>query len=256
MGIGGVAWNAYWFLFRFVHELELTNDELAWKAPLASGSVRLADLVQVRPMLLGLGVQVIEYRNGRPLLVWASGQLKPFLERLKQGAPEVGVRLGWSVRSAAGASERLNSLDRAKQRRLLKLLVVVFVSSLGALFYGVADAADRSDVIRRRSVPVEGEILLFTNDLRGGREAVVRYRVGDRELMSETVARGFDARVGDRIPLRYDPERPTRVFEEDEEEPPGGELSLWTPLAFMTSGLSGVLAFRLWRRLRRATKRG
>ena len=194
--LAAVAWNAYWFLFRFVHELELQESELVWSAPLRSGSVPLTELVQVRPMRLGWGVHVIEHRDGRPLLVWATGGLKPFLDRVGEVAPGVDVRVGWSVRTAARASERLDRLERAKQRRLLMLLVVVLAVSLVAFVFGTADSATRSDAIRRRSVRVEGEILRFTHNLRGGREAVVRYRVGDRELENETTVEGFDAGVG------------------------------------------------------------
>ncbi|MGH7749084.1 MAG: hypothetical protein ACREQ5_30605, partial [Candidatus Dormibacteria bacterium] len=38
------AWNAYWFLLRFAHGVEVEDGTLLWRAPLRSGTLAVGDV--------------------------------------------------------------------------------------------------------------------------------------------------------------------------------------------------------------------
>ena len=65
------AWNAYWFLLRFAHVVDIEDGRLSWRAPLRSGTLEAADLRRVRPSWIFSNIQVMETAAGSPVLVWA-----------------------------------------------------------------------------------------------------------------------------------------------------------------------------------------
>lgn len=65
------AWNAYWFLLRFAHAVDVEDGVLRWRAPLRSGTVDMADLRRVRPSWIFSNIEVMETAGGAPVLVWA-----------------------------------------------------------------------------------------------------------------------------------------------------------------------------------------
>jgi hypothetical protein len=84
-------WNAYWFLLRFAHRVDLDPDgTLCWRAPLRRGSVAVADLRKVRPSLLFSNIQILDTGRGRPAMVWAVrgfGELAGALDGRSPGLP-------------------------------------------------------------------------------------------------------------------------------------------------------------------------
>ena len=84
-------WNAYWFLLRFAHRVELDeHGRLRWTAPLRRGSVAVADLRRVRPSLLFSNIQILDTGRARPAMVWAVrgfGELAGALDRQRPGLP-------------------------------------------------------------------------------------------------------------------------------------------------------------------------
>jgi hypothetical protein len=85
------VWNAYWFLLRFAHRVELDGHGiLRWRAPLRRGSVTVADLRKVRPSLLFSNIQILDTGRGRPAMVWAVrgfGELIGALDTQRPGLP-------------------------------------------------------------------------------------------------------------------------------------------------------------------------
>jgi nitroreductase len=142
--------------------------------------------------------------------------------------------------------------DRRRMASALHLIRHLHEVPVHVVVYALDPQLSRSEAIANRSVPVEAEIVGFAEPLRGGRPAVVRYRVEGRYLEGEVLLGGSGRRLGERVPLRYDPLSPERILEKGDEEPPGGEAPLWMPLSFMTAALSAVSAIRLRRRLRRS----
>ena len=61
----GVVVVSQAFLLRVAYELRLEGDVLAWKTPLRSGSVHLADIGRLRPAVWGRNAEQIELTSGK-----------------------------------------------------------------------------------------------------------------------------------------------------------------------------------------------
>lgn len=95
-----ILWNAYWFLFRFAHGVELDGAVLRWRAPLRSGSVALADIRRVRPSWLFSNIQVMETGARGPAMVWAVRGFRDLVEAVCLERPGLPCQLSPQARIA------------------------------------------------------------------------------------------------------------------------------------------------------------
>jgi hypothetical protein len=65
-------WPIQRLFYRIAHELELMDDQLRWRTPRRSGSVRIDDITGARRHAFQWDVLVVEVRDARPVLVWSS----------------------------------------------------------------------------------------------------------------------------------------------------------------------------------------
>lgn len=91
-GIAAVGWNAYWFLLRLCHRLDLEDGVLRWWAPLRSGHAPLADLRALRPVRLTPNVAVFDFVDGPRVLVLVGRGFAAFAARVQAAAPQAAVR--------------------------------------------------------------------------------------------------------------------------------------------------------------------
>ena len=89
-----LAWNGYWWLFRIAYRLDLTQTDLAWRAPLRQGSLRTADLVEMRPYVFGSSIEVIVPSEGAKVLVLVRKGFVDFMREVETVAPQVRTRVG------------------------------------------------------------------------------------------------------------------------------------------------------------------
>jgi len=94
------AWNGYWYMWRMAYVVTLEDGRLRWRAPLHGGEVRLADVVELRPMRMGSQIEVVKLRSRRPILLFVSAGLDDFAAELTRQVPDVQVRFGWGGRRA------------------------------------------------------------------------------------------------------------------------------------------------------------
>lgn len=76
----------------------------------------LRDVTRVRPIRLLWAIYVIEWRGGRPLLVWTgasgrTGRLAPALDALGDRAPHVDLTVGPLLRFSARTAERFDAMS-------------------------------------------------------------------------------------------------------------------------------------------------
>ncbi len=96
-----VVWNAYWFLLRFAHRVELDGSTLRWRAPLRSGSVALADIRRVRPSWLFSNIQVMDTGARGPAMVWAVRGFRDLVDAVWVERPGLPCQLSPQARIAA-----------------------------------------------------------------------------------------------------------------------------------------------------------
>jgi hypothetical protein len=89
-----VAWNGYWYLLRVAGELWLDGTTLHWRAALRSGSIDVAEIVEIRPFRLASNIEVIQLRNGRPILTMAGKGIRELNDSIARQRPGLPVRLG------------------------------------------------------------------------------------------------------------------------------------------------------------------
>jgi hypothetical protein len=89
-----VIWNAYWFLLRIAYRLDLSEADLSWRTPLRSGTIALADLVEMRPSRMGSTVEVLSLSDGSKVLVMVRKGFVDFATEIQQIAPHLQVRIG------------------------------------------------------------------------------------------------------------------------------------------------------------------
>ena len=89
-----LVWNGYWFFLRVAYQLELTGNELRWRAPFRSGVVPLDQLVAMRPHRFGSSIEVLELREGSKVLVMVRKGFADFAAEVQVAAPQVRVRVG------------------------------------------------------------------------------------------------------------------------------------------------------------------
>lgn len=96
-----ILWNAYWFLLRFAHRVELDGATLRWRAPLRSGSVALADIRRVRPSWLFSNIQVMDTGARGPAMVWAVRGFRDLVDAVSAERPGLPCQLSPQARIAA-----------------------------------------------------------------------------------------------------------------------------------------------------------
>ena len=87
-----LGWNAYWWLFRFVIQVEIDADELRWRTIVLRGSVPVAAVRRVRPSAFSRQLAVLEVDGARPLVVWVRYGFDRFMSAVQAAAPLVVVR--------------------------------------------------------------------------------------------------------------------------------------------------------------------
>lgn len=97
-GIAAVGWNAYWFLLRLCHRLDLEEGMLRWWTPLRSGQAPLADLRASRPVRLTPNLAVFDFVDGPRVLVLVGRGFADFSARVQAAAPHAAVRTSWYTR--------------------------------------------------------------------------------------------------------------------------------------------------------------
>jgi hypothetical protein len=96
----GVAWNAYWFLFRLCHRIDLYEDALYWSTPLRHGRLDLHSLTAVRPGRIGWGIAVFESTAGQNVLTLPRRGFAQFAAAVQTAAPHASVDIGLYARIA------------------------------------------------------------------------------------------------------------------------------------------------------------
>jgi hypothetical protein len=89
--VGILGWNAYWFLLRGVHQLEVRDGTLHWATPLRSGLVPVAEVQAIRPWL-GLLHVIRTQRGNLAVLVPAFG-FERFAQALQALQPAMTVQI-------------------------------------------------------------------------------------------------------------------------------------------------------------------
>jgi hypothetical protein len=90
--VGVLVWNAYWFLLRGVHQLELSQETLRWATPLRSGAVPVAEVQAIRPWILGL--HVVATGRGNLVVLFPTPGFDQFAQALQSVQPSVTVQVG------------------------------------------------------------------------------------------------------------------------------------------------------------------
>lgn len=112
--VAALLWNGYWFLLRIVYDLVLDGDVLRWRTPVRSGTVKLSDVVELRPSRLGSNAEVIEFADRSRLIVFVRKGFKAFADEMKARRPGLPIRLGFQARLA----ERLPGSSGFKRKRV------------------------------------------------------------------------------------------------------------------------------------------
>lgn len=92
--VAGVAVAAYLYLFRVAYELELSDDQLLWKAPVRSGRAPLQELTAVKTLALMPGAALIAFRTGTKVLVLVQPGFRDFARDVARAAPHSSVEVG------------------------------------------------------------------------------------------------------------------------------------------------------------------
>lgn len=99
--LAALAWNGYWFLFRFAVRLTLHADSIIAEMPLGRRVVPVNEIVAIRPMKLASNAAVFEVSDQRPVLTLATKGFREFAAAVVAVRPELPMRLGWQARLAA-----------------------------------------------------------------------------------------------------------------------------------------------------------
>jgi hypothetical protein len=83
------------YLFRIAYELRANGDSLAWKAPLRSGAIPLAEIREIR---CRMNWALIKADGGRRIRVFAAKGFVPFARALAERFPAIQVRASWGAR--------------------------------------------------------------------------------------------------------------------------------------------------------------
>ena len=98
--LGILAWNIYWWVFGLVVSMRVVGESLEWRGFVRTGSLRVGDIVRLRPGGLGSGIEVVEVADGTRLSVWVRRGFSEFCDALRELRPEIEVRVGWQGRLA------------------------------------------------------------------------------------------------------------------------------------------------------------
>lgn len=90
---GVLAYLARVFLLQTVYELHLDGDDLSWKVPLRSGTVRLSDVRELRPTKGEPNSELIRLADGKALRVMMWKGFLPFIDDITRQAPHLPVRV-------------------------------------------------------------------------------------------------------------------------------------------------------------------
>ena len=105
IGLGGPGWLfiavftavlgylAWIFLWRTVYELHLDGDDLSWRAPLRSGSVRLSNVREFRPVRWARNSELIKLDDGKSMIVFMGKGFLPFIDDVTRQAPYLSIRV-------------------------------------------------------------------------------------------------------------------------------------------------------------------
>ena len=88
-----LAFNARVFLWQMAYELHLDGDEFSWKAPLHSGTVRLSDIRELRPVRWARNSELIRLADGTLLMVYTGKGFSRFIDDITRQAPDLPVRV-------------------------------------------------------------------------------------------------------------------------------------------------------------------
>ena len=94
-----IAWTAVLaltlrvFLWQMAYELHLDGDEFSWKAPLHSGTVRLSDIRELRPVRWARNSELIRLADGTLLMVYTGKGFSLFIDDIIRQAPDLPVRV-------------------------------------------------------------------------------------------------------------------------------------------------------------------